>query len=553
MEAKKEIMVINKDKNKNKDFTEISSEELSKLLNWEITCIELNPETECWLREDLSQKLNEKVVWQDEAKEALLDAIIDSIWSIRRKKWPLGVFFFAWPSWVWKTQIARTLWEVLLWSEDFITKIECEWYSQDHAINNLFWSPKSYVWYWEATPLNDINLFKPYREGKERWSLHPQIWYLQNFSILVFDEIEKAHPKIHQWLLSAMSDWIIKFPSWKETDNKLKFSNTTNLSNTIIIFTSNIWNSEAESRNIWFLEQNWSQEEKSMTYSDKFKKNFSHEFIWRVDKFIPFKSLTKDEVAEIIKNEIIDIDWHFWILEWNVSLKVEEEVITDIVEKSFSTKYWARPSIVYLRNTIERWINRIINSWQLEQVFLLDDDKWFEIVVGKKWDNITYKLMLSESKNITKEELEKEIRKYIIRWINTENKDLEEQINKSMIKFENEFNPDIIKRADFFYWICAMCIQSYSTINDIQDYSWIHLSSNSDKFLFEWVHRRTIKNIIERKIKNYSWEKNYSKKEFQELIKWIFIIIDDLLWLERMNLNQIKEVFKRIDYSVKML
>ena len=235
-------------------------------------------------------------------------------------------------------------------------------------------------------------MFKYYKIAKKRWTLHKKIRYYKDFAILLFDEIEKADPKIHQSLLSVMSDWKITFPTWKEENNKIPFSKETDLSNTIIIFTSNIWNQETinKSRPMWFIrEDEISDKENKKEFKKIFEKHFSPEFIWRIDKFISFDQLEKKDIYKILKIEAKKIEESLkkFKRSRNIKLNIKNEVINDIIEKSYSARYWARPSIRMFQETIEADLNRIINSWQIDYIFNNYKNYAFTINISlKNWE-----------------------------------------------------------------------------------------------------------------------------------------------------------------------
>ncbi len=526
-------------------------QELYDLLNWNLWEIELDPDAESEFKKELEEKFNEKIIWQESAKKAIINAIIRNISSIRSKKWPLWVFFFAWPSWVGKTQITRVLAEILLGSEDFITKIDCSEYWEDHTTRNLFWAPKSYVWYWEPTPLNDIRLFKPYNEAKKRNTIHRQISRLNDFSILLFDEIEKAHPKIHQSLLAAMDDGKINFPSWKENDKNLKYSQETDLSNTIIIFTSNVWNQEASKNWMWFVQDKW-KKSKEADYINSFKRIFSPEFIGRINEFVTFDPLDKESLLKILKNEVQDISWHFWILEWNLWLQIDDDVLESIVDRSYNENYWARPVINDFVETIEATINNIISSWQLDELFELN--KYYFTINVKLWENWKFKYTLSSEKKEedTKRDVKEDLNllaECIKYWFN-EDKDLSERIAEieDILITSHELSTEEVRaiRNEIY----ANMIKHFDMIHQFDDYEWITISSSDEKKLLSNFWRRNTKNIVDRKLNMYNWSFDYNDEEFIDYIVQIFNIVDELNW-ESLNPQQIKEVMKMIDSYIK--
>lgn len=542
------ITQTTQNKNNTHEVQKFVSKKMMQLLTWEIDSIELNPNILNSFEEELKNNFEEKIIWQEKAKQALINAIINNLFSIRPKKGPLWVFFFTWPSWVGKTQIARVLAEILLWSEDYITKIDCEQYSESHTARNLFWSPKSYIWYEESTPLHDINLFKYYNLAKKYWTLHPQIKYYNNFSIILFDEIEKANPNIYQSLLSAIEDWKIQFPTWKEDNKNLTFSKETDLSNSIIIFTSNIWNKEIAKNKVWFIQTN-NEDENKKAFKNSFEKHFSPEFIWRIDDFIPFENLTKKDIFNIIKNQIQNLNWYFWVSNWNISLYVENEVIQDIVEKSYSKKYWARPSINMFQNTVEKDINKIINSSQLDEIW--DNNTYtFNIHVKlNKWNYIYLleKEMLQTNKKLIK--LFKKIEEKVKICFNSDENVWIDQINDliSKIKWIN-WNKTLIN--EILYEIYYQSIDYFYVIHEIDNYVYFNIYDPNDKEVFKNIWWRPIKQVIEKRLKFNKWNLNYKSENFKRLF------LNILKTIEILNRNLIspmeaKIIILLIDYVKK--
>ncbi|MBS8121483.1 AAA family ATPase [Candidatus Vampirococcus lugosii] len=526
----------------------IQIEELSKeiymLLKGDIENIELNPNAESEFKKELKEKFEEKIIGQEKAKKALIEAVFNNIAPIRSKKGPLGVFFFAGPSGVGKTQITKVLADILLGSEDYITKIDCAEFSEDHTARNLFGAPKSYVGYGEPTPLNDINLFKSYQESKKRNLIHRQISRLNSFSILLFDEIEKAHPNIHQSLLGAMADGKIRFPSGKESDNKLKYSQETDLSNTIIIFTSNVGNREAIKKSIGFVQEKNDEGQKA-DYKNSFNKVFSPEFIGRVDEFITFENLNKEDLFEILKKEVLDISRHFGVLEGNFKLNISDEVLKKIVDRSFSKKYGARPVINDFTKTVEADINNIINSGQLESLF---DIKSFSFVINVDLDhNGNFKYTLSKYNEISEENdiknsLDK-LKKYI-EYSFKEDIDIDDKINKIEEKLLSKFDKkeiSIIRNK-----IYSNMILDFDMIHEFDDYEGISISNKEEKNLLGKFGRRNTKTIVDRKLEIYKGKFNYNNDKFIEYIGEIFVMVEELNG-EVLNQKQIKEIMKMID------
>ncbi|MEF2175554.1 MAG: AAA family ATPase, partial [Candidatus Absconditabacteria bacterium] len=351
----------------------LTKEELIQLLLKKSDCVMISNKLEPSIRIDLEEGLSQEVIGQENAKKVLIDAIIDNINSVRPKEGPLGVYFFAGPPGVGKTEIAKSLGKILLGNKGCITKINCESYAQSHTARDLFGSPKSYVGYGSPTPLSDVSLYRHYVDGSKEGMIHPAIKRLTNFSILLLDEIEKAHPEIHRSFLSIFQDGKCRFPTGREEDPKLKYSIETDFSNTIIIMTSNIGSKEVALNNdkkpIGFGGEKGGKKPVEI-YNQMMKELFPPEFADRIDKFIVFESLTVDEHVQILHRELRDINRHLKIFSGNINLEiVNDDVLKFVVEKAMKNGESARNSIRMFRELIEKKINLIVNSDDMKPTF----------------------------------------------------------------------------------------------------------------------------------------------------------------------------------------
>ena len=314
--------------------------EIDKLLEWWNDDVLLDPSIENLDKNDMIRELDKIVISQNNVKNIVVEKILDNINPLRKRKGPLWVFVFAWPTSVWKTELARWLASLFLWEKDALTRIPCEDYHEKHTSRNLFSSPKSYLWYWEPTPLVDTELFKSFHTAKKNNKLHPILSKLPNFSILLLDEIEKAHPSIHQNFLWPLDNGKIVLSTWKKTNNKAAFSNVTDLRNTIVIMTSNIWNKETDSNWIWFVKWKANKKEIISKYKKEYKKTFTSEFRARVHNFMIFDQLEDKDYLKILNREIIEINEGFASNEFsNIQLKVEKKLLNYIINL-FNREKW---------------------------------------------------------------------------------------------------------------------------------------------------------------------------------------------------------------------
>ena len=276
----------------------------------------------------LDQVLHERVVGQDEAVELVTESIIRSKAGIKDPSKPIGSFLFLGPTGVGKTELAKALAESLFDNEQNIVRIDMSEYMEKHSVARLIGAPPGYVGYEEGGQLTEAVRRKPY-------------------SVVLFDEIEKAHPDVFNILLQVLDDGRI-------TDSKGK---TVDFKNTILIMTSNIGSS-------YLLEGiddqgNIKQEAQDMVMAD-LRNHFRPEFLNRLDETIMFKPLTKDNITSIIDLQIKDLNRRLADKELHVELTPEAKGY--VADNGYGPMYGARPLKRYLQKTVETLAARLILS-----------------------------------------------------------------------------------------------------------------------------------------------------------------------------------------------
>jgi len=273
----------------------------------------------------MEEELHKRVIGQEVAITAVSKAIRRSRAGIKDPKRPAGSFIFLGPSGVGKTELARTLAEFLFGDEEALVRIDMSEYMEKHAVSRLVGSPPGYIGYDEGGQLTEAVRRKPY-------------------SVLLLDEIEKAHPDVFNILLQILEDGRL-------TDAQ---GRTVDFRNAIVIMTSNIGASEiAKNTSIGFTVA----DETGMSYDDMknrimgdLKKVFRPEFLNRIDEVIVFHKLAKEEVKEIIDLMINRV--RVQVAEHELQLELTEESKDLLVEKGWDPSMGARP----LRRAIQRYI-----------------------------------------------------------------------------------------------------------------------------------------------------------------------------------------------------
>lgn len=265
----------------------------------------------------LEQVLAKRVVGQDQALELVTDAILRSKAQIQDENRPIGSFMFLGPTGVGKTEVAKALAEQLFDDERHIVRIDMCEYMEKHSVSRLIGAPPGYVGYDEGGQLTEAVRRNPY-------------------SIVLFDEIEKAHPDVFNVLLQILDDGRI-------TDSK---GVTVDFKNTIIILTSNLGSQYAF--------ENISNEERQTKYMDEVKRHFKPEFINRIDEIIVFNALDDAAFIKIAHKFIGELQHR--LAQRDINLHVSDAVFSQIAKMGVDPVFGARPMKRYIQRNIETQI-----------------------------------------------------------------------------------------------------------------------------------------------------------------------------------------------------
>ena len=273
----------------------------------------------------LDTLLHERVVGQDEAVQAVADAVIRARAGIKDPTRPIGSFIFLGPTGVGKTELAKTLAFSLFDSEELI-RIDMSEYMEKHSVSRLVGAPPGYVGYEEGGQLTEAVRRKPY-------------------AVILFDEIEKAHPDVFNVLLQLLDDGRL-------TDSQ---GRTVSFKNTVVIMTSNIG-----AHHLIDCGTEGITEEAKNNVLGELRKSFRPEFLNRVDDIVTFKQLSLDEITNIVK--LLANELKLRLKEQDINLVLSDEAVKHIAVSGYDPAYGARPLKRFLQRELETLIARKIIS-----------------------------------------------------------------------------------------------------------------------------------------------------------------------------------------------
>lgn len=305
----------------------VGEEEIRQVISrWTGIALEKLNETEKEKLLKLDQRLHQRVIGQDQAVEAVSDAVLRARAGLKSQNRPIGSFIFLGPTGVGKTETAKALTEDLFDDEKNLIRLDMSEYMEKFSVSRLIGSPPGYVGYEEGGQLTEAVRRKPY-------------------SVVLFDEIEKAHPDVFNILLQVLDDGRL-------TDNQ---GRTVDFKNTVIIMTSNLGSSDLLEG---IKEDGEISQEAKDAVNEKLKREFRPEFLNRVDEIVLFKPLMKDQIFKIIEASIKEIEDR--LKEREISLKATEEAKEYILKNSYNIQYGARPVKRYIQSQIETKLSRLI-------------------------------------------------------------------------------------------------------------------------------------------------------------------------------------------------
>ena len=318
--------------------------------NWTGIPVSRMLETEREKLIEMEDRLHERVIGQHEAIVALSDAVRRARSGLRDARRPIGSFIFVGPTGVGKTELAKALAEFMFDSEDAMTRVDMSEFQERHTVSRLIGAPPGYVGYDDAGHLTESIRRRPYQ-------------------VVLFDEIEKAHPDVFNTLLQLLDDGRL-------TDGQ---GHTVDFRNTIVIMTSNVGTEHVRQQRIGLVKSHdkSAEEQAREKVNEALREAFRPEFLNRIDDVIVFNPLTEAELTLIIDLQIKDVADR--VREQGMTLELTTEAKTLLVREGYHPSYGARP----LRRTVQRLIETPLSRSLLKGEFKPGDTILVDVENGQ--------------------------------------------------------------------------------------------------------------------------------------------------------------------------
>ena len=317
--------------------TEVTSESIGSLIaTWTGIPVDRLLESEAEKLLHMEERLHDRVIGQEAAIVVVSDAVRRARASLKDPKRPIGSFIFLGPTGVGKTELARSLADYLFDDESNMVRIDMSEYQEKHTVSRLIGAPPGYVGFEEGGQLTEAVRRRPFR-------------------VVLFDEIEKAHPDVFNALLQILEDGRL-------TDGH---GRTVDFRNTLIIMTSNLGTGLENKGPVGFLRDVDVEESKRLRASvdDALKRAFRPEFLNRIDEIIVFDALSKDQIHEIVDLMIVEVEER--LEEHGVTIELTGAAKDWLADEGYDSQYGARP----LRRAIQRHIENPLSKLILAQEF----------------------------------------------------------------------------------------------------------------------------------------------------------------------------------------
>ena len=348
-------------KEKKIDMT-VDAQDIAQLINnWTNIPVAQLLEGEAERLLHMEESLHSRIIGQDDAVSAVAEAIRRSHSGLKDPRRPIGSFIFLGPTGVGKTELARALAQFLFDNEDSLVRTDMSEYMEKHTVSRLIGAPPGYVGYEEGGQLTEAVRRRP-------------------FQVLLFDEIEKAHPEVFNILLQILEDGRL-------TDGH---GRTVDFRNTVIIMTSNLGTGEVGRKPVGFRAEGkgvLDEERLKASIQEALKRAFRPEFLNRIDEIIVFSPLTPDQIKEIVKlmaQEILER-----LSEHQITFDLSEEALEWLVKEGYDPFFGARP----LRRALQRYVENPLAKKLLAGEFKEED----HVTVDLKEDQLTFSVAATEA------------------------------------------------------------------------------------------------------------------------------------------------------------
>ena len=325
---------------KNKDITEIGEENIAEIISkWTGIPIQKLTENENQKLKHLEEMLQKRIVGQNEAVQVVAKAIRRGRVGLKDPKRPIGSFLFLGPTGVGKTELSKALAEILFDNENSMIRLDMSEYMEAHSVSKLIGSPPGYIGYDSGGQLTEKVRRKPY-------------------SVILFDEIEKAHPDVMNLLLQILEDGRLTDSQGREV----------NFKNTIIIMTSNLgarYITDKKSLGFGNMENEKEYENIKKEVIKELKKELRPEFINRIDEIIVFHKLTEEDIKQITNIMLKQVEERLKNQKYIV--EIDDGVVKAILEQGYDNNFGARPLRRTIQNLVEDRISEEILSGNLKK------------------------------------------------------------------------------------------------------------------------------------------------------------------------------------------